>query len=81
MCTIEGLTSTLPATAAQKKGKVYKPLLHIPLKNVVPDELHLMLHITDVLIRNLINTAMKYDAVNSRSPYGKKSVTDLYQIC
>ena len=85
MCTIEGLTSTLPATAAQRKGKVYKPLLHIPLKNVVPDELHLMLHITDVLIRNLINTAMKYDAVNSRSPYGKKvcdrPVSDLLNLC
>ena len=66
MRTIEGLNSTLPATAAQRKGKVNEPLLHIPLKNVVPDELHLMLRITDVLIRNLINAAMQYDSVNSR---------------
>ena len=66
MRTIEGLKSTLPATAAQRKGKVNEPLLHIPLKNVVPDELHLMLCITDVLTRNLIHAAMTYDAVNSR---------------
>ena len=62
MRTIEGLKSTLPATAAQRKGKVYEPLLHIPLKNVVLDELHLMLRITDVLTRNLIRVAMKCDA-------------------
>ena len=64
MRTIEGLKSTLPAMAAQRKEKVYEPLLHIPLKNVVLDELHLMLRITDVLTRNLIRVAMKYDAAN-----------------
>ena len=41
---MEGLKGTQLATAAQRKGKV-EPLLHIPLKNIVPDELHLMLQI------------------------------------
>ena len=44
MHTMEGLKGTQLATAAQRKGKV-EPLLHIPLKNIVPDELHLMLQI------------------------------------
>ena len=67
MRTMEGLKGTQLATAAQRKGKVNEPLLHIPLKNVVPDELHLMLRITDVLTRNLIRAAIKYDsAKNSR---------------
>ena len=34
--TIEGLKSTHQATAEQRKGQVNEPLLHIPLKNVVP---------------------------------------------
>ena len=46
MCTIEGLKNTLPATAAQRKGKVHEPLLHILLKNVLPNELW----ISDVLM-------------------------------
>ena len=49
----------------QRKGRIKTPLLHIPLMNVVPDELHLMLRVTDVLTRNLINGAMAYDAQNS----------------
>ena len=46
MHTIDGLKLiALPAMAAQRKGKVHELLLYIPLKNVVPDELHLMLRI------------------------------------
>ena len=78
--TIEGLRSTHPATAVQRKGQINQPLLHIPLTNVIPDELHLMLRITDVLIRNLIRAAMQYDAVgNSRitDPLKRPMVTKL----
>ena len=32
------------------------PLLHIELDHVIPDELHLMLRITDVLIEAAIDT-------------------------
>lgn len=37
------------------------PLLHIELEKIIPDELHLMLRITDVLIEAMINTVTSYD--------------------
>ena len=37
------------------------PLLNIELDHVIPDELHLMLRITDVLIEAAINTVLAYD--------------------
>ena len=37
------------------------PLLQINLENIIPDELHLMLRITDVLIEAVIHTAAQYD--------------------
>lgn len=37
------------------------PLLKLDLDHVVPDELHLLLRITDVLLRNLISTAVAVD--------------------
>lgn len=52
------------------------PLVHIEPDKIIPDELHLMLRITDVLIDAIINTVTAYDlqqhhelqqAVSSRS--------------
>ena len=37
----------------------YPPLLEIETDHIIPDELHLLLRITDVLIENLIATAIK----------------------
>ena len=37
------------------------PLLDIELDHVIPDELHLMLRITDVLIEAVIDTVTAYD--------------------
>ena len=54
--------------------------MHIPLTNVVPDELHSILRITDVLIRNLIRAAMQFDAVNSSritDPLKRSMITKL----
>ena len=65
MCTIKGFKSTRLETVAQRKGKVNEPLLRLLVKNVVPNELHLMLHITDMLTRNLIRAAIKCDTANS----------------
>ena len=42
-------------------GRLHDPLLRIPMENVIPDEIHLMLRISDVLTRNLINAAATYD--------------------
>ncbi|CAB4013607.1 Hypothetical predicted protein, partial [Paramuricea clavata] len=39
----------------------YKPLLNIPLCNVVLDELHLMLRVTDKLTKNLVINAIEND--------------------
>ena len=38
-----------------------KPLLNVELNHIIPDELHLMLRITDVLIEALISTVIAYD--------------------
>ena len=38
-----------------------KPLLDLELDHVISDELHLMLRVTDVLIKALIETARTYD--------------------
>ena len=43
------------------KGRIRLPLLHIKLDCIIPDELHLLLRITDVLIRNLILAAVAED--------------------
>lgn len=70
--TIEGLLETdqrLLKTAKLKNirmGRVHNPLLRIELENVIPDELHLMLRVTDVLTRNLIYAAAAHDANNGR---------------
>jgi len=37
------------------------PLLNIPLSHIIPDELHLLLRVTDVLIEALITTAIACD--------------------
>jgi len=37
------------------------PLLNIPTNHIVPDELHLLLRVTDVLIEALISTAIAFD--------------------
>ena len=60
-CTIEALkgdTATNAEIKNLRKGRINEPLLPISLDNVVPDELHLLLRITDVLTKNLINAAM-----------------------
>ena len=51
--------------AAMSSGENYccmhQPLLNIPLDHIIPDELHLMLRVSDILIKNLIEDAMQWD--------------------
>ena len=51
--------------ASKSKGEnyfcVHQPLLNIPLDHILLDELHLMLHVTDVLISNLIEDVVQWD--------------------
>ena len=44
----------------------YEPLLSIELDHVIPDELHLLLRVMDVLIRNTINSAVGCDNQTTR---------------
>jgi len=37
-----------------RRGRLENPLIHISLDHWIPDELHLMLRVTNVLICNLI---------------------------
>ena len=48
----------------QRKESHYsldEPMLNIELDHVIPDELHLLLRVTDVLINNIITSAISYD--------------------
>jgi len=47
-------------SAMDKFGVVNLPLLNIPLDHIALDELHLLLRITDVLLRNII-MMVKFD--------------------
>ena len=42
-------------------GSKYAPLLNVDIEHYIPDELHLMMRITDVLLQNLIDDAMSKD--------------------
>ena len=42
---------------SQHLGSIHPPLLNIEMTEVVVDELHLLLWVTDVLIRNLVSIA------------------------
>lgn len=59
---------------AGKKTKNYNcinpPLLHIDLDHVVMDELHLLLRVMDILIKNLIMDAVEWD---QKENWGKRN--------
>jgi len=42
-------------------GQFSKPLLNLNLAHIIPDQLHLMLGVTDRLIKAVIQTAIAYD--------------------
>ncbi len=58
--TISQCLQQLP-TSKLKFGCVCPPLLNVAISNIVVDELHLMLRVTDVLIRNLIWAMLHLD--------------------
>ena len=47
--------------AAQHKDSIHRPLTSIPLHHVILDELHVLLRIFDVMLRNLIMTMKSMD--------------------
>lgn len=55
-------------------GCINMPLIDIELDHVIPDELHMLLRITDVLIQNLINAATSHDRNRSGIAQSKVSL-------
>ena len=53
------------AIKEQKQSQIHAPLIHLQPQYVIPDELHLLLRVTDVLTRNLINAAIQQDVKHS----------------
>ena len=58
-------------------GCRHEPLLRIPLSQVVVDELHMMLRITDILVINLIEDATDYDAKEKNGSIPKSDVSHI----
>ena len=57
------------ADPKNKKGCINAPLLNIPINDIVIDEMHLMLRIFDILLRNVIWAMIHQDLIerhNSR---------------
>ena len=53
-------------------GCINEPLLNIPLSNVIADELHLLLRITDKLLQNIIDEVLERDAIEDfNKPRGR----------
>ena len=64
-----------------KFGCVNEPLINIPLTNVIPDELHLLLRITDKLLQNVIDEVLERDAVeDSSKTRGQKKGINLSKL-
>jgi len=67
-------------------GVKHKPLLSVDINHFVPDELHLMLRITDILLRNVIDDCknkdnIRKDIVNSGNPVNIVNFENLVQSC
>ncbi len=69
---------------ADKKGCVNPPLLNISIDKIIVDELHLMLRITDVLLRNLIWGMIAQDIIechHSRPAIFLNKVVESIRLC
>lgn len=56
------LTSILSCVQKQTLGIKHEPLIRIEPNKIIIDELHLMLQISDILIRNLVYAAVSADS-------------------
>ena len=59
--TIKEIKETIKSGTKLNYGCINMPLISLELDHVIPDELHMLLRITDVLIQNLINAATSND--------------------
>ena len=56
-----------------KLSSINIPLIDVELDHVIPDELHLMLRVMDVLIQGLIDTVLAYDRHQHRLSGSRRS--------
>ncbi len=62
-------------------GVVNHPLLDFDVKDVIIDELHLMLRISDILIRNLILAMVYFDDVRQTQGHYLSTLQDSIKSC
>lgn len=72
--TLEEMREMAGKTTGENYCCNHKPLLNIPLHNIILDELHLMLRVTDILIENLIEDAIQWDDKEGCLSAKKRSV-------
>lgn len=60
-----------------QSGMKNKPLLLFPVKKVIPDILHMLLRITDVLERNIIDEALEMDQKAKLSKSNQHHLSDI----
>ena len=60
------MARTIDGSWSKQPGCHSEPFFAIPIENVILDELHLMLRITDRLEEGLIFDVLKWDEVNHR---------------
>lgn len=62
---------------SNRYGSKFKPLITIEPCKIIPDELHLFLRISDILLRNLIEDARNLDQKNEIQGGNSKNLEDL----
>ena len=75
--TIKEIEETIKSGTKLNYGCINMPLISLELDHVIPDELHMLLRITDVLIQNLINAATSNDRNKSSIAQSKVCYTSL----
>ena len=55
--TLDGIKASL--SSKDNHGCINAPLLDIPLSHIIPDELHLLLGVTDRLLENIITKVVE----------------------
>lgn len=68
---ISEIKHIVSSNATPNYGCIKMPLLELDLDHVIPDELHMLLRVTDVLIQNLVNAATSHDWNISNVPQSK----------
>ena len=64
----------------ERCGEQEPPLFNIDIDHIVLDELHLLLRIEGVLIRNIVFECLRLDAVLQRSRESPHYINDLQQL-